>query len=478
MGHDVTRPVPLALCAVLLLIGPLALASMVRAEEETPMSAQPSSHNLIGNPSFEKLAGDLPDGWDFHAPRDDIAPSVATDESTVRSGQRSFCMAGAGKRGVIGWISTRCPGVKPGETFKLAAYFRVEDVPDLHESVWMRVTWLRSSPADGTHRNRAALAHKLTQSDGWWRISGVFTAPKEAEIAVVSLGLRYAEHGKIWWDDVSMRRVPTPSPRPVRVATAFLPYGQRAPEDWARVLAEAGGGNADIVCLGELAEIVAPHSHPRPTIPGPASDTLAEYARRYHMMVVVSLPEWDEGLQYNTAIIMGRDGEILGRYRKTHLPQAEAEGGTAPGDSFPVFDTEIGRIGLQICYDHFFPEVARLLALGGAEMIFTPIMGDLRADETVYDAVARARAVDNSVFYVTSIRDTGRSLVVDPSGRILADTAGIPGVAFADVDLNAAYYEDWMSVGGDAEFRHLWPKERRPALYRALSRPIGVGEEE
>ncbi|MCJ7750813.1 MAG: hypothetical protein MUQ65_06920 [Armatimonadetes bacterium] len=440
------------------------------------MPAQPSSDNLITNPSFEKLTGDgLPDGWNFEAPRQDVAPSVATDESAARSGERSLCLGGAGKRGVVGWISTRCPGITAGETFELAAYFQVENVPDLHESVWMRVTWLHpSSPRD--YRLRAALLYELSEEGDWTRISGVFTAPEGAETAVVSLGLRNAEDGKIWWDDVSMRRVPTPAPRPVRVATAFLPYDQSAPEDWARVLTEAGEGKADIVCLGELAQIVDPHSHPRPTIPGPATDTLAEYARRYRMMIVVSLTEWDDGLRYNTAIIMGRDGEILGRYRKTHLPQAEAEDGVTPGDSLPVFDTEIGRIGLQICYDHFFPEVARLLALGGAEMIFTPIMGDIRAKETVYDAVARTRAVDNSVFYVTSIRDTGRSLVVDPSGRILADTAGVPGVAFADVDLNAAYWEDWMSVGGDAEFRHLWPKERRPSLYRALSEERAVFE--
>jgi predicted amidohydrolase len=125
---------------------------------------------------------------------------------------------------------------------------------------------------------------------------------------------------------------------------------------------------------------------------------------------------------------------------------------------------------MQICYDHFFPEVTRSLALNGAEIIFTPIMGDIRTHEQAYEAVARARALDNTIYYVTSIRDTARSLIVDPSGTILADSKGVPGVVFADIDLDAPFYEPWLSVEGSAEFRHLWRKERRPGSYGLLTR--------
>jgi len=190
------------------------------------------------------------------------------------------------------------------------------------------------------------------------------------------------------------------------------------------------------------------------------------------MLIVASLPEWQGTVCYNTAVLIGRDGQLLGRYQKTHLPHSEATGGTTPGSVFPVFDTDIGRVGMQVCYDHFFPEVTRLLALRGAEAVFVPIMGDIRRGGRAYEAVARARAIDNSVFYVTSVRDTGRSLIVDPEGEILADTAGVPGVAVADVELDAPRYERWLSVAGEAEFSNLWPKERRPSLYAGLSRPL------
>lgn len=172
-------------------------------------------------------------------------------------------------------------------------------------------------------------------------------------------------------------------------------------------------------------------------------------------------------LHFNTAVIIGRTGELIGRYRKTHLPQAEVEEGSTPGSSVPVFDTDIGRVGMQICYDEFFPEVSRLLALQGAEIIFTPIWGDVRSNGQAYEVVARARAIDNSVYYVTATYDL-RSLLIDPSGTILADTAGRPGVVFADVDLNAPHYEAWMAGPGAAEFRCLYPKERRPSLYGPL----------
>jgi predicted amidohydrolase len=254
----------------------------------------------------------------------------------------------------------------------------------------------------------------------------------------------------------------------VRLATAYLPEEMRNPEGWMRALEEAGEGKADIVCLGEMVHVLpgAPR-FPYP-IPGPATDVLADAARHHNTTIVASLAEADGALQYNTGVVIGRNGRIAGRYRKTHLPQAEVEVGTTPGNTFPVFDTDIGRVGIQICYDHFFPEVSRMLALQGAEIIFTPIMGDVRTDMQAYEAVARARAIDNSVYYVTSIRDTGRSLIVDPSGTILADSNNEPGVVFADVDLDQEYWEPWLSVEGFGEFRRLWPKERRPERYAAL----------
>ena len=442
-----------------------AFASDVVTKEVLTVS-HISSPNLVPNAGFEDASGGLPAGWAPKSPRPEIAPAFSSDSAMARTGQRSLRISGDGKPGVAGWITATCSGIRAGASYELTAYFRTEDIPDPDESVWVYIGWRKDASDD---RARAAYLHSPVCEGDWWRISGTLRAPADATLADVTLGLRFAPHGRVWFDDVALREVPSPAPRRVRIATAYLNRETRGPEAWRKVIEEAGQGKADIVCLGELAQIVPDDPASRPTIPGPATDVLGELARKYHMMIVVSLPEWQGNVRYNTAVLVGRDGGIIGKYRKVMLPEAEVEWGTAPGSELPVFDTDIGRIGMQICYDHVFPEISRSLALQGAEIIFTPIEGDIRTEGKAYDAVARARALDNSVYYVTSICDTGRSLIIDPSGQILADTAGKLGLVFADVDLDAEFYEPWLSVPGYAEFKHVWPKERRPAMYHRLT---------
>jgi predicted amidohydrolase len=446
-----------ALFATALLLCMTALGTTARSAS---MAA-----NLVPNPSFEHAAGEVPTAWTPSAPRPEISPAFALSREFAHSGEASLLMSGQGRAGVFGWVTAECAGVTPGRYYEAAVYVHTEDIATVHESVTALVTMVRDTQEA---LPRVAVLAAEREENGWRRLAVRVRAPQDATAARIFLSLRLAPHGRVWWDDVSLHEVPAPPPRKARLATSYLNRAARGPEAWREVLKTAGEGGADIVCLGELATVVPDDPNARPAIPGPATEVLAEYARQYHMMVVASLPEWQGPLRYNTAVLIGRDGHLIGRYRKTHLPEAEGQSGTTPGYELPVFDTDIGRIGLQVCYDHMFPEVSRILALKGAELIFTPIEGDIRLDGQVYESVARARAVDNSVYYVTSICDTGRSLIVDPAGRVLADTAQQLGVVFADVDLNTVYWEPWLSIGGDGAFQQLWPKERHPALYRPL----------
>ena len=431
------------------------------------MSSAAPSPNLLPNPGFETVAEGTPAEWATGAPRHEIAPAFSYDTAFPRSGRGSLCMSGAGKAGGVGWATARCRGVKAGSAYTLTAFVRAEDVPSLHESAWVKLTWKRTESDDSP---RVAYLTDAVRDGEWWRFRDTLRAPEGATLAEVTLGLRDAPRGRLWWDDISLREAPAPAPRKVRLATAFVPAAERLnPEAWRKAIVQAGEGGADAVCLGEMAQLSAAAAlEAHPALPGPATDVLGPLARRYHLMIIVSVPEWQGPLWYNTAVIIGKDGRLVGRYRKTHLPQSEVEEGSAAGSTLPVFDTEIGRIGVQICYDQFFPEVARALALQGAEIIFCPIWGDGRTKNSIYDAVVRTRAVDNSVYYVTSTYNL-RSLIADPSGDLLADTAGKPGVVFADIDLDAPRYEPWLSVSGAAEFRYLWRKERRPGLYQHLT---------
>jgi predicted amidohydrolase len=156
-------------------------------------------------------------------------------------------------------------------------------------------------------------------------------------------------------------------------------------------------------------------------------------------------------LIYNTAGLIDRKGNLAGTYRKTHLPYEEVEGGITPGDSYPVFTTDFGKVGILICWDIQFPEPARALALQGAEMILVPIWGGS-------EVLARARAIENHVFLVTSSYDM-KTFIVDPAGSVLAEAGAGAPIAGAVIDLDRKILQPWL---GDMKTR-TW-KERRPDL--------------
>ena len=183
--------------------------------------------------------------------------------------------------------------------------------------------------------------------------------------------------------------------------------------------------------------------------------------------MVAGLYERQGRLCYNTAVLIDRDGRVMARYRKTHLPEAEALAGLTPGHEHPVFQTDFGRVGMEICYDNFFPEVARALALNGAEVICLPIAGDGRGGHYAWDVVARARAIDNAVYFVSSIWGP-RSLIIDPGGHILADSAGQSTVITARVDLDQRRFYRWLSARSAGCWNELWQVERRPRTYGSL----------
>ena len=157
-----------------------------------------------------------------------------------------------------------------------------------------------------------------------------------------------------------------------------------------------------------------------------------------------------------------------GMYRKTHLPREEWKQGVRPGREYPVFDTDFGRVAMQICYDWFFPETTAILALKGAEIIFAPTWGNTLPDEDGMvngETVFRVRARDNGVFMVPSVYD-GSSLVIDPMGRILASNKSKDGVFWAEVDLNRRECLPWVG-----HWRSIGPRDRMPGTYHLLAGP-------
>lgn len=164
------------------------------------------------------------------------------------------------------------------------------------------------------------------------------------------------------------------------------------------------------------------------TIPGPSTNLFGDLARRYGVVIVTSLFEKRAaGLYHNTAVVIERDGTIAGTYRKMHIPDDPAyyeKFYFTPGDlGFRPIDTSVGRIGVQVCWDQWYPEGARLMALAGAEILIYPTaIGYAASDDAeeqqrqrrAWQTVQRGHAVANGL-PVVAVNRVG--FEPDPSGQ-------------------------------------------------------------
>jgi N-carbamoylputrescine amidase len=191
------------------------------------------------------------------------------------------------------------------------------------------------------------------------------------------------------------------------------------------------------------------------------------------------------GGYFNSALACDERGEVMGIYRKTHIPAYfpdEQQGGTgsyermyfSPGPALPVFEWRGIRFGIQICYDRLFPEPSRVLALQGAEIIFMPICYSTYSDAAhragIWDVALRARAYENGVYVVAANRvgqegvrnHLGRSMIVDPTGTIVGEAGNTKEeLLVAEIDL--------ACVRGDRK-KIPWWRDRRIDLYGPLSK--------
>jgi N-carbamoylputrescine amidase len=214
-------------------------------------------------------------------------------------------------------------------------------------------------------------------------------------------------------------------------------------------IAEAATAGAEIVCLPELFHGLYPcqsEDHRQfdqaEPIPGPTSDALSEAARKHGIVIVGSLFERrDAGLYHNTAVVFDVDGQMVGRYRKMHIPDDPLyyeKFYFTPGDlGFRSFSTRRGRIGVCVCWDQWFPEAARLTAMAGAQILFYPTaIGWLPNEKeefgvsqhSAWETMMRSHAIANGVFVAAANRTGqegelefwGASFVSDPNGNVLA----------------------------------------------------------
>jgi N-carbamoylputrescine amidase len=255
-------------------------------------------------------------------------------------------------------------------------------------------------------------------------------------------------------------------------------------------IGDAARRGATVVCLQELfrsqyfcqTEDAALFALAEP-VPGPSTETLAKVARQKRVTIVASLFERRAaGVYHNTAVIIDRDGSIVGKYRKMHIPDDPLyyeKFYFTPGDlGFMTHRTSAGACGVLVCWDQWFPEAARLTALSGAQMLFYPTaIGWLpdeqaemnQAQHQAWETIQRAHAIANGVFVVVvnrvgregKLTFWGQSFVADPFGRVIAKASSTDEEMLI-VECDLARIE---------ETRQNWPflRDRRIDAYAPLS---------
>jgi predicted amidohydrolase len=429
----------------------LLLLALVLSAPAAPLHVEQSA--------FEASPEGPPPGWTTWAARPEIAPRTFVDEVQYHSRPGSLAISGASNAAAYGGWHHSVPGVEPGKWYRLTAYYRTEGITAEGLSLIARLDW---QTANQRRAGKPDYAYKLSANapavrvtgqggnpaaagEGWKYLTLEAPAPEKAVSVTIQLYLNNAPQATVWWDDISLEEIKKPAPREATVAVVHLrPSNTKSREASVKAFLEVVDQKVlpgtDIILLPEGMTVVGTgktYADVAEPLPGPTTKSLGEIARKKNAWVVAGLIEREAPAMYNTAVLIDRQGRLAGKYRKVYLPREEIEGGLTPGNDYPVFATDFGRIGMMICWDTQYADPARALALQGAELILMPIWG---GNETL----AKARAIENRVFLATSGYDYPTH-ILDPDGETIAIAPDASGsVAHATIDLNRRYVDEWL----------------------------------
>ena len=407
---------------------------------------------LFEQSSFHPGPDGQPEDREVWTPRRETAPRTFLDQVHYLKTPGSLAISGGSNIAACGGWERVVQGIEAGRWYRFVAHYRTEGLRYEPAQVVPRLDWLSS---EGKRAGRPDYPYALTPAGDWTRIAIDAPAPPGATAVRVQLLLWNAPTGTLWWDEISLTPVPAPEPRLVTIASINLrPRSTGSAEasvsKFIETVDKIVQRKTDIILLPEAITVIGSgkkYVEVAEPVPGPTTQRLGELARRHNSYVAAGIFEREGVAVYNTAVLLDRSGNLVGKYRKVYVPREETEGGVTPGADYPVFQTDFGKVGMIICWDIQYADPARALALGGAEIILAPIWG---GNETL----AKARAIENHLFLVSSGYDYPTH-VIDPDGKVISVATEEGAAAFATVDLNHRYLNNWLGHMHDRFMKEL-----------------------
>ena len=428
-------------------------------------------------------------------PRADAAPVV----SEAKDGE--IAISGNGTRLCSGGWQYVFSGVRGGQAYRFQTQVRHPGLDSARDCLAVIVLWDRWDPRN--HRSGMKpwnYGLPTFPAKNTTDFCCTVKAPSGATHVTVRYVFRWSPEGSSHWAPPQIVKMTLPERAPVRISIVTstrqtqdrlpimpLSKGKELPDDvarsvdlWGSLILKACDEKPQLIVTPEVVIGGKDFIKGAITVPGPATEPFQKIAQDHATHLVLGVRERDGDAVRNSAVLIAPDGQVRGVYRKVHLASSEQLSGILPGDSFPVFDTTIGRIGNLICMDTTVCESARMLALGGADIVCFPIMGDLRADRwspgsPIYDegrwkAIMRTRAIDNQVCMAVARNNVKGSCIIDRKGDILAWNEGDREVITATLPA-----EDGYRLWNGGDFKEVTFMLRRPGLYGVYSDENNLG---
>lgn len=417
------------------------------------------------------------DCWICQSPQKKNPPGFAVE-------QGQLIISATGKAHSVGKWFLKTSKIRAGETYLCTVEGQGKGILSYFQNMVAKIRWESGNSAKkGVHGVLQDSYEEFLisissgeDSGGWVTLEKEVTAPPQAEILVVELYLISKAGGRVCFRNPRCVPVQPKAPRWVTLATVNgIPPKTFTTDEvisfHLNQIDRAELASIDLVCLPETLNTFEANYNTvgyspedsAETVPGPITEQFAGIARKYGTYIIFGLCEKIKGELFNTAILLNRQGEVVGKYHKVSLTFGEESRGISGGTSFPVFSTDFGKIGILICYDGHFPENFRELILKGAEVIFLPMWSVGH-----WEQMLPTRAYENGCYLVVSACDM-KSSIINPEGYIVSSIDRLPGLITRRIDLNKKQFCNWDGSQVKEHFRY----GRKPQYYREVCKIPG-----